>query len=63
MSALQCACGASFPNVKELRVHIALETEHWPVHRCCPEHHDPQNLGDTRALRWLALVAESPNAQ
>jgi hypothetical protein len=55
----KCACGLAFANAKELRVHIALETERWPVHRCCPEHHDPHNPGDVRALRWLALTKES----
>lgn len=50
---MTCACGATFPNVKELRVHIALETERWPLQPCSPEHHDPHNPQDLRLLRWL----------
>jgi hypothetical protein len=58
-----CSCGRSFANAKDLRVHIAEATDRWPIHRCSPEHHDPHSLGDTRALRWLALVERTHNAQ
>lgn len=40
-----CACGVRM-TPKQLRVHIALCTEHWPLIRCTEEHHDPLNLLD-----------------
>jgi hypothetical protein len=58
MPSHTCSCGSSFPNGKELRVHIALETERWPFHRCSPEHHDPDSSQDALALRWLAVEAD-----
>lgn len=57
-----CACGASFENYKELRVHIALETERWPLARCSRAHHDPVNDQDLAHLRW-ASITEAPNDQ
>jgi hypothetical protein len=52
-----CACGRPHENRKELRVHIALETDRWPIDRCSPEHHDPADVDDARNLTWQAMWA------
>ena len=54
-----CACGQLFDNPKELRVHIALKTDRWPMVRCSATHHDPANDTDIASLRWLKRVAIS----
>lgn len=59
---LKCICGEKFQNYKELRVHIALATDRWPISRCCSSHHDPENPADLAALRWQHLVEETRNA-
>lgn len=54
MSKLKCTCGMLFENSKELRVHIALRAERWPIERCTRTHHDPKNGEDLKFLRWIA---------
>ena len=56
MTPHTCACGIAFGNPKELRVHIALKTERWPMVRCSTDHHDPTNDTDIASLRWLTQV-------
>jgi len=51
-----CACGQVFPNRKELRVHIALATDRWPVERCSNTHHDPSDEIDQHNLRWRNVL-------
>jgi hypothetical protein len=53
-----CACGALFESYKELRVHIAMATDRWPMLRCTPDHHDPRNEEDLAALRWVAAMEQ-----
>ena len=47
-----CACGEVFDHVKDLRVHIALATDRWPIERCSALHNDPNNPDDLKALAW-----------
>ena len=48
----RCACGQVFDHIKDLRFHIAVETDRWPVERCTRAHHDPLNIQDLAALAW-----------
>lgn len=62
---LRCACGHSAANYKDLRVHIALQTEGWPRDRCSVEHFDPHSHADLRSLFntkiWEGINARASN--
>lgn len=55
MPILKCVCGREFDHRKDLRTHIALETDSWPSDRCTPKHHDPLDPTDRAHLRWRAV--------
>ena len=42
----KCKCGVTCLNQSELRWHIALATNRWPVVRCDEVHNDPTDMVD-----------------
>ena len=52
----ECACGQAFAHQKDLRVHIALAIERWPVARCTLDHYDENDPADKAFLRWLEVA-------